>query len=285
MKIITSRELNVMINKIHEEKDLKVHISKKMLTKNKNGNIRDEFHHKNDDIHDIHDENDINELMYIEQPLIEDFNCSGRPSGLYYGIGNSWLDLILNDRDVNKIYEPCCFLYVLEIDETNIRHINSIESILEFDKEIPNYYLHNEKYNMCGTWNFNPTKSIPYKTMIDNKGKYDNMFEFYYSIGAVFKTREEFMNKMKTYYIDIPESMEYSHRRKRWDLVAKKYSGIEITDFINFDKKNKIPHWYPTFSVASGCVWDPKAIKSLRLMAKMHEKHKSDRNKDKWLIL
>ena len=47
-----------------------------------------------------------------------------------------------------------------------------------------------------------------------------------------------------------------------WDLVSNDYAGIEINPYI-YSARNKRTEWYSSWDVASGCIWDKSAIRSI----------------------
>jgi hypothetical protein len=50
-----------------------------------------------------------------------------------------------------------------------------------------------------------------------------------------------------------------------WSMVAKKYSGIQISPYLR--AKRMSSNWYDSWDVASGCIWDNKAILNVKLLA------------------
>lgn len=67
------------------------------------------------------------------------------------------------------------------------------------------------------------------------------------------------------------EIMEFTNRYKRnfhgfimidWRKVSQDYSGIEISPYIS--KARRQLNWYYTWDVASGCIWNQDAIKSIK---------------------
>ena len=48
-----------------------------------------------------------------------------------------------------------------------------------------------------------------------------------------------------------------------WPKVAEHYSGIEICPYLDNKRMDDDSFWYYGWDVASGCIWDPKAIKEL----------------------
>lgn len=51
-----------------------------------------------------------------------------------------------------------------------------------------------------------------------------------------------------------------------WDAVAGTYQGIIITPYI-WERRLGDSAWYYSWDCASGCIWDPAAIGSLRVFA------------------
>ena len=54
---------------------------------------------------------------------------------------------------------------------------------------------------------------------------------------------------------------EYYHFNIDWPKVAARYSGIEICPYISSLRLEPEVAWYYGWDVASGCVWDPSALK------------------------
>jgi hypothetical protein len=210
----------------------------------------------------FHISNDKIELVeLIEQPIIEDFNCSGRPNGIYYSFGNSWLNFITTKK-TSTIYKPCCYLYHVKVNTNKILQFPDNTSVINFHEKHDKYYLNNINFNLCGEWTTNPTRVIPYNDIFKNK--YKNLYDFYKSKKIIFDNREEYLTEMGKFYIDfIP-----SGGLIRWDKISHQYNGVE---FHNYHKNKKTPKWYNTLDVSSGCVWNPKAIEELTLLANVVE--------------
>jgi hypothetical protein len=54
---------------------------------------------------------------------------------------------------------------------------------------------------------------------------------------------------------------EYYHFNIDWPKVAARYSGIEICPYVSSLRLEPEVAWYYGWDVASGCVWDPSALK------------------------
>ena len=69
-----------------------------------------------------------------------------------------------------------------------------------------------------------------------------------------------------------------------WNRVAKKYQGIIITPYIWERRLTTTCTWYYGWDVASGCIWDNKAIKEITDARKSKgNMPKSNRNKARTL--
>ncbi len=51
-----------------------------------------------------------------------------------------------------------------------------------------------------------------------------------------------------------------------WAKVAKLYDGIIIAPYISARRLAHSVNWYYTWDCASGCIWNPRAIKSIKLI-------------------
>ena len=75
---------------------------------------------------------------------------------------------------------------------------------------------------------------------------------------VVINTIKDFDIFYKKYKIKIDK-----YNCINWILVSKDYGGIEITPYLL--ERRKID-WYNTFDVASGCIWNNKIIKEIKLV-------------------
>jgi hypothetical protein len=48
-----------------------------------------------------------------------------------------------------------------------------------------------------------------------------------------------------------------------WDLVSNDYAGIEINPYVHSARMDRRTSWYYSWDVASGCIWDKSAIRSV----------------------
>lgn len=51
-----------------------------------------------------------------------------------------------------------------------------------------------------------------------------------------------------------------------WPRVAEKYDGIIITPYVWSMRHDIVIFWYYTWDCASGCIWDPKCVESIKLL-------------------
>lgn len=230
--------------------------------------------HKNVRFHISNEAINLQDIKNVDQPIIEYFNCSGRPNGLYYSFGNSWLNFLLQKK-TSTAYKPCCYLYKVEINDNNkILHFPNHESVIDFHKKTDKYYLNTRNFNLCNVWNFNPTKIVPYGDMIN--GNYKNLFDFYKSKKIIYDNKEEYVAEMNKYYIDFSVQNELV----RWDKISQHYYGVE---FNNYHKSRNTPKWYNSLDVSSGCIWNTKALYDLQLLATVVE-YDDDKQTNNWVL-
>jgi len=66
----------------------------------------------------------------------------------------------------------------------------------------------------------------------------------------------------KAWYPDHPHSYEYI----QWEEVAREYQGIVIPTYHwEFCFDTRVSDWYYGWDCASGCIWDARAIASVKL--------------------
>lgn len=52
----------------------------------------------------------------------------------------------------------------------------------------------------------------------------------------------------------------------RWDLIAKRHQGIVISPYLAERRFDPAFFWYYAWDCASGCIWDPTAIESIKVV-------------------
>ena len=63
---------------------------------------------------------------------------------------------------------------------------------------------------------------------------------------------------------------KYKNRCIAWEKVAAKYDGLIITPYI-WQRRMEL-NWYYTWDCASGCIWNVRAIKDIRLIETVESK-------------
>lgn len=255
-KDYSTKELNELISSVAKKnKNLYLHLSRYNKTKK--------------------------DLENVHQPLVEEFNCGGRPNGLWYSHGNSWINLLVKNKNVHPIFKTCCYLYELKLNKENILDINNIEKLKLFDAKYPDYWLNNEEYYLCDFRGLNPTKFIDYSDFQTfNKNK--RLFDYLESKNVVFSNETDFRYHIKKYKIDFNKDDIELRRCKRWDIVSEKYNGIEFSPFINHNNIKNI-NWYKSIAIDSGCIWDVSSINSMNLIAEVYSQ-KHDHIKNRWKL-
>lgn len=61
-----------------------------------------------------------------------------------------------------------------------------------------------------------------------------------------------------------------------WPRVAEKWNGIELNPYVT--EKRFSLGWYNTLDIASGCIWNKRAIKKIKLVEKLNESNESRTN-------
>lgn len=151
------------------------------------------------------------------------------------------------DEVSNEVYD-----YVKS--HPNERFIMSEEELINFRNE-PNQGV-NDKPN--GLWYAVGSSWIDWVKDNMPEWEYDNVFSVELDPSKIIKLSS---------HDDI---MEFTSRYKKnyhgfimidWGKVSQDYSGIEISPYIW--KARKL-NWYYTWDVASGCIWNQDAIKSIK---------------------
>lgn len=94
-------------------------------------------------------------------------------------------------------------------------------------------------------------------TDIENKNKdkilvINNLKDF-----DIFNKRYGHLDKNENNNNIFSNNMKWKNYLVNWDKVSKDYGGIEICPYLT-QRKHYL--WYNTFDVASGCIWNTKAI-------------------------
>lgn len=79
------------------------------------------------------------------------------------------------------------------------------------------------------------------------------------------RSYDQLMEFDETYGVKSEWSRYGIERHIDWGKVAKEYDGIEICPYI-WDARYSMA-WYHTWDVASGCIWRPSAVQSIKLIA------------------
>jgi len=69
--------------------------------------------------------------------------------------------------------------------------------------------------------------------------------------------------KIKVFVINFGMNKNKWFTEINWELVAKKYSGVEFNPYFYSLRLKPTMTWYNGIDVASGCVWNKNAIKKI----------------------
>ena len=200
------------------------------------------------------------------QELISGFNASGRPSGLWFSIGGSWLSfLVENEGFLHPRYKPCCFIYDVKLNDKNILLLDTIKKLNTFDKKYGNYWRPPSVISRGYSYVKNSANyPVPVKRLL--KQKNTNYFQTLVEEHLLYKTPETLnraFQKEQGYKLTKKEIQYWKF--KRWDQVSKDYSGISFNPYFRTQRKKAF--WYSSLDAASGCVWGKDGVQSIKLMA------------------
>lgn len=113
---------------------------------------------------------------------------------------------------------------------------------------------------MQDEWNFVHEIDIDYTKilLIDTPNK---VFEFYNK----YKTPNKFKDPVRI----IPS--DNVHMIRWEEVVQDGYHGIEFAPFFTEKELGQYLAWYNSLDIASGCIWNPAAIKSIEYIGKIED--------------
>jgi hypothetical protein len=80
----------------------------------------------------------------------------------------------------------------------------------------------------------------------------------------VIRNEEELLEFTAEYGVPLSERTSRSMDYIDWARVAEKYDGIDIPKYLRSMRLDSRVSWYYTWDIASGCIWNLRAIKSHR---------------------
>ena len=178
--------------------------------------------------------------LHISKDLIERFiskrqRVEMKPIGIWYGFNESWLEWML-DAGCNW-FQP--YIYEVIVDEEKLLRISNHDQFEDFEEEfgsLPAYMLRMQE-------NARKVKAAGFDTP-----DYDYLFG-----------PNPLGMRRYTQHIDFPK-------------LSKQYSALEITPYLYGKRLEAI--WYYGWDCASGCVWNKKGLKELRLFAQYDPEQK-----------
>lgn len=207
-------------------------------------------------------------LEPAEQRYIAGHNSGGRPEGLWIARGSIWMERIRIPDIDPKRYPMCCYLYQIVLKPTaKILHIKTAVDFKKFDKSFPNYWINLDYFDIQVTDRYTDKKiKSPRHMIIDtSKLKREDGDDWYTTLvknKIIFETAVS-AKKYSRFYRNCPIPVD-RFRHKNWAFIAEKYQGII---FDNWGKDDSMKYlWFQTLDVNSGCIWDPAAIKTLKLV-------------------
>lgn len=204
-----------------------------------------------------------------EQVYIKGFNLGGRPLGIWYTRGSTWLEFI---RDLNsRNYPSCCNLYEIKLKPSaKILTIENNEDLMAFDKAFPSYWLNMDFFDVIFV---DYSTNVEYRwvrrrdlaTILNTLTTTVPDLATLEKLGVVYTTPEA-ARKHPFYSMGQSSDLLERFKYKDWRAVAKKYQGVDFAmwDINDHDQMKYI--WYQSLDVASACIWDPDAIESMTLL-------------------
>lgn len=168
---------------------------------------------------------------------------------------------IINEINLNEFTDE--EFQILDSQYSNKRIILSNENEIIFkpkdQKQEPTYKPSGLWYGFGASWLDWVRSEMP-----EWEKDYSKIFVIEINEGSVLKMSTfeellEFTNK----YSPSKNIPIFKMNLIDWSEVAKDYSGIEINPYIFRARMNEKTNWYYTWDVASGCIWDRNAIKSI----------------------
>jgi len=157
-------------------------------------------------------------------------------------------------RYFHKI-RSCDRIRVDDVAELKFHHPDSVHSVYDTMKPIGLWYAFGTEWiDWCVTEHMGDWISDC------------NVFKIYANPDAILQIKSDqdivsFNNDFKGRKNDIWWSFGIN-----WSEVAKQYSGIEINPY-NWERRLDPQFtWYYSWDVASGCIWDLKAIKKISML-------------------
>jgi hypothetical protein len=196
------------------------------------------------------------------------FNIGGRPDGLWFSRGSSWLKVA---HEINNPRFPvCCYLYEVEFDSTrtdNVIQISTLDDFEKFDNDFPSYWINFDYFEVQFTDYLTGTRvSRPklHNLEIDKLRKHGNFKETLLGNNIIFDTVEAAADSCE-FYRDVnisPERFKY----KDWNVISKTHSGI-IFDIWDIENPALMKYlWYQSLDTISGCIWDTSVISEMKLL-------------------
>lgn len=200
-------------------------------------------------------------------PLIG-YNLGGRCDGLWVAYGSKWISM--THRFNNPLFPACCYIYeVCLVDsDVNAPNILTIKNRADIDKlieDFPSYFINYDYYDFNFVDYLTDTRMVWSALRKDTFQKIPvtDRMTAYYASGRIFADVESARNGSE-FYKQAADVERY--RIIDWDAVSKKYHGAIFANWDRADTSLMYYIWYQALDVASGCIWNTRAIKELKLL-------------------
>lgn len=204
----------------------------------------------------------LKKMEISHQEIITGFNSAGRPEGIWYSYGGSWLRFLTqNSSEIRDEFRPCCLMYNVVLNKKIIK-LNTSKKLNNFDKKFKSYWRNIDDIQRGSSY----MKNLPYKPIGRSMGIKRDANKLIKE-GVILTSAESVKEHFEDIYNTIISKKDIDYYKyPRWDLIAQKYNGVEMIPYIkSFTNKR---FWYWTVDVASGCVWNPDGVKEIKLLAR-----------------
>ena len=178
----------------------------------------------------------VKKIERSEQEIITGFNAAGRPEGIWYSYGGSWLKFLSdNAGDVREEFKPCCYLYNIVLDK-KILKLNTLVKLNNFDKKFKNYWRSADDLERGSKY----IKNLPYTPVGRSSMGVKRNAEKLIKDGVILTTAQSVKHQFEDEFgMDISKKDIEYYKFKRWDLVAKKYNVVEFIPYYQSYRKTR----------------------------------------------
>lgn len=206
---------------------------------------------------------DLNRTKQYWQTYIDGFNIGGRPDGLWFSEGGTWLNA--TQRFNNPRFPTCCYLYVLW-GNPRLMVIDTQEKFAAFDADVPNYWVNFDFFDIDITdyltgrvLRWSRRHNVNWAAI--RASTHGSFRENLVREKLIFDTPEAALAGCE-FYQEYAEYDIQRFRRKDWDYVVRAYNiaGIHFKNW-SPDSPNNFYFWFQTLDANTGCIWNTASVR------------------------